>query len=117
MGGLVIDYLIVYVVKASLRLMKFWGSRRWPSTVAVVKVADPLFGGRSYPTAQITYTYKVGEQSFKGRNEKPFVSLKSAESYAAHFPPGSPIQIRLNPVNPIISVIRNNDQPSLKTNW
>jgi hypothetical protein len=116
-GGLVLDYYVVFLVKLLIRAIKMRGNSKWPVTTATVTSTDPLYGGTGYPTAAVAYSYEVDGSSFEGTNQKPFVLLGSAKRYVTHFPTQSQIKIRVKPGNPSTTVIRNQDQPSLKVNW
>jgi hypothetical protein len=117
MGGLVLDYYVVYLVKLLIRVIKMRGSSKWPVTIATITDTDPFYGDKAYPTAEVAYSYEVDGSPFEGSDKKPFVLLDSAKGYVTHFRPQSQVKIRVKPGNPSTTVIRNQDQPSLKMNW
>jgi hypothetical protein len=114
MGGLVLDYYLVFLFKLIARVIQTWGCSQWPMATAAVEIADPDYGGTSYPTAQVIYSYVVDGTTFEGRSRKPFIRYKSAGEYTAHFPQGSKITIRVRPDHPSISTILSQDQEALK---
>jgi hypothetical protein len=114
MPGLVLDYYLVFLFKLIARVIQTWGCSRWPMTTAAVEIADPDYGGTSYPTAQVIYNYVVDGATFEGRSRKPFIRYKSAKEYTGHFPNGSRVMIRVKPNQPSISTILSQDQEALK---
>jgi hypothetical protein len=114
MGGLVLDYYVVFLFKLIARVIQTWGCSQWPMATAAVEIADPDYGGTSYPTAQVIYSYVIDGTTFEGRSRKPFIRYKSAGEYTAHFPQGSRITIRVKPDHPSISTILSQDQEALK---
>jgi hypothetical protein len=89
MGGLVLDYYVVFLFKLIARVIQTWGCSHWPMTTAAVEIADPDYGGTIYPTAQVIYSYVVDGATFEGSSRKPFIRYKSAKEYTCHFPNGS----------------------------
>ena len=83
MGGLVLDYYLVFLFKLITRVIQTWGSTKWPMATAAVEIADPDYGGTSYPTAQVIYSYVVDGTTFEGRSRKPFIRYKSEGIYGA----------------------------------
>jgi hypothetical protein len=116
-AGLVLDYYVVFLIKLLIRVIKMRGSSKWPVTIATVTDTNPFYGGKGYPTAEVAYSYEADGNSLEGQNTKPFVALDSAERYVTHFPLQSQIKIRVKPGSPSTTVIRNQDQPSLKMKW
>ena len=81
---------------------------------ATVETADPDYGGKSYPTAQVIYNYAVDGTTLEGKSTKPFVRYESARQYTAHFPKGRKIAVRVKPDEPSKSTILSKDQESPK---
>jgi hypothetical protein len=114
MGGLVLDYYVIFLFKLITRVIQTWGCSQWPMAAAAVEIAEPDYGGTSYPTAQVIYSYVVDGTTFEGKSRKPFIRYKSAGEYTGHFPQRSRITIRVKPDYPSISTVLSQDQEALK---
>ena len=109
MGGWFLDILIGYLVRVLIHLSKARGSQRWPIEVAIVHTtsAPYSYGGR---VAEVIYSYRYQGHYLSGTHQKPFISHASAKQYLAGFPKDTRFSVRVNPANPKISVVREEDQ-------
>jgi hypothetical protein len=110
MGGWFLDVYVAYLFKLSARMLRRWRSRTWPLTVATVASARSSRGAFGCSTVEVIYTYSIEGHTFGGASEKPFISPTSADNYAARFPVGSSLVIRLKPADSTISVVCDKDQ-------
>ena len=103
------SFLIGYIVRVATRLIKGGGSDQWPRENATVwsSTTSDLFPGG---LAEIIYSYSHNGQYFSGIHEKQFLSYLEANRYAAGFPKGSQIVVRVKPGHPKTSILRDDDQ-------
>jgi hypothetical protein len=90
-------------------LIRGRGSDQWPiekATVYSSKASDLFPGG----LAEIVYSYSHKGQYFSGIHEKQFGSYFDATRYAAGFPKGLQIVVRVKPERPKTSILRHTDQ-------
>jgi hypothetical protein len=59
--------------------------------------------------AVVNYAYSVDGRTYMGTNVKPFVILNTAEIYAAQFPKGKTVSLRIKPSNPDFSVLLDSE--------
>jgi hypothetical protein len=113
MGGWFLDILIGYWVRVAIRLFKARGSNEWPSEEATVLTssASNSYGG---PVAEVIYSFSHHGRYLSGTHQKPFLLYDSAKRYAAGFPMDTPITVRVNPGNPMTSIVRDQDQAAMK---
>ena len=111
MGGLVLDVLIAFLIKSTLRLRRAWGSGKWHRVEAKVNSSD-LTGGWVWncPTTEVTYTYKFSGQTYRATDSKPFLSENSAKAELELFKRGKHAVVRVNPRQPQRSVLKWADQ-------
>src|SRR5215467_912231 len=98
-----------YVSGSVVRLIKTLGSGVWPLEYATVSSSSrsAVYGG---PIARITYTYRHQGRLFTGQHAKSFLLQSSAEQYAATYPVGSTIFVRIKPGQPITTIVHDDDQ-------
>jgi hypothetical protein len=60
--------------------------------------------------AEVIYSFSHHGQYLSGKHQKPFLSYDSAKQYVAGFPKDTRITVRVNPGNPKISIVRDEDQ-------
>ena len=113
MGGLVIDVVIAYLIKSTLRFCHFWGSRNWKSVPAKIDSSwvDGGFVWNCYE-ADIALTYKFEGQTYSTIDRKPYFLQNSAKLRVERYRAGETATIRVNPVQPQESVLRQADQQS-----
>jgi len=109
MGGWFLDIFIGYWVRNLFRLFKARGSQRWPIEEANVQTSSARysFGG---PVAEVIYSFSHQSHYLSGTHHKPFLSHDSAKQYVAGFPKDTRFSVRVNPENPKISIVRDEDQ-------
>ena len=107
MSGLVVDVVIAYVIKSALRLRRLWGSSRWPAVHARVD-SSSLGGGWVWncPTAEIAYTYEFAGQTYSAIDSNPFFLTETAKGQVERFRRGEAAIVRVNPVQPTRSVLK-----------
>lgn len=109
MGGWFLDVLAVYLFKVVVFWFRSRGSVSWPSVTATVTAAyyNPS-GGLGCDTAEIAYSYRLGDESYTGMYERPFLA-GSAKDYVARFSVGNKLTVHVKPGNPDMSVVRDED--------
>jgi hypothetical protein len=110
MGGLVLDYFVVFFVKWAIRLFKTRGSNTWPTHSA--KVESTSCDG-AYGECTVAYSYEIQGEKGTGSDTKPFVWTNSAKEYGKLFPKGRAVTIRIKPDNRELSVMLDKDQLSI----
>jgi hypothetical protein len=110
MGGLVLDYFVVFFVKWVIRRIKIRGSDGWPAHSARVEntCCDSAYG-----ECKVTYSYEIQGGKVTGSDTKPFVWSNSAKEYGKLFQKGRNVTIRTKPDNPEFSVMLDKDQSSI----
>lgn len=111
MGGLVRDVVVAHLIKSALRLGRFWGSNKWKPVQA--KIDSSWLGGGwvfNCPTAEVACTYKFGGQTYSAIDSQPFFIENSAKLRVARYRAGEAAIIRVNPVQPQESLLRQADQ-------
>jgi hypothetical protein len=111
LGGLVLDVVIAYLIKSALRLRRLWGSSRWPAVQA--RVDSSWLGGSwvwNCPTAEIAYTYEFAGQTYSAIDSNPFFLTETAKRQVERFRRGEAAIVRVNPVQPTRSVLKQADQ-------
>ena len=109
MAGFVIDIVVEWIFRVTVRFFRELGTGDWSICQAKVTGAHYRKAGFGCDKAEVNYTYRIDGKTFAGTNVKPFVSSRSAEKYAAEFPRGQEISIRVNPRNPSVSLLRDCD--------
>ena len=111
MGGLILDVIIAYLIKSALRLRRAWGSSKWQRVHA--KVDSSWLGGGwvwNCPTAEVAYTYEFAGQTYSATDSDPFFLTETAKGQVERFRPGESAIVRVNPVQPTRSVLKQADQ-------
>jgi hypothetical protein len=113
LGGLVIDVVIAYLIKSTLRLYRFWGSSKWKSVPAKIDSSwlDGSFFWNCYE-ADVAYTYEFEGQTYSAIDSKPYFIQNSAKVRVECYRAGETATIRVNPAQPQESVLRQADQQS-----
>ncbi len=111
MGGLILDVIIAYLIKSALRVRRAWGSSRWQRVQAKID-SSSLAGGWVWncPTAEFAYTYEFSGQTYSAIDSHPFFLTETAKGEVERFHPGEAAIVRVNPVQPTRSVLRQTDQ-------
>jgi hypothetical protein len=110
MGGWFRDTYVLYIYKSIRRFFRERHSGSWPTVQGLVARSNSSSGVFGCPTAEVIYTYELDGHTWGGRNERPFISPSSAESYAARFSQGRSLIVRSKPKMPNISVVIDKDQ-------
>ena len=105
----VLKTLIGYMSRSVVRLIKILRSGVWPLEYGTVS-SSSRFALHAGPIARITYTYRHHGKLFTGQYAKPFLFLRSAEHYAANYPVGSTIMVRIKPGQPDTTIVHDADQ-------
>jgi len=95
-----LDTLLTYLFKSSLRAFCYYKTSSWEQTTARVTgqiVLDPILG---CPSVKLHYRFDSAGRSIKGGDEIPFPGVPQAKTYAESFPHNMPRMIRVNPRNP-----------------
>jgi len=110
MLGWYLDEIVVYLVRTLLRLMSENRSRTWPVTTGRIEESScPAW--KSYPIAEVVYTYTAEGASYSGAHKRAFFwSKDSAKDYADRFTQTSCVVVRYKPGEPMKSVVRYWDQ-------
>ena len=110
MPGMILDVLVAFLVKLTLRISRNWGSKNWVPLKANV-TRSSVGGGWIFdcPTTEVAYTYAIGGESHTFVDEKPFFLTSSAKAYVARFPEGASAVVRVNSRQPERSVLRAAD--------
>ena len=111
LGGLILDVIIAYLIKSALRSRRAWGSSKWQRVQA--KVDSSRLGGGwvwNCPTAEVAYTYQFAGQTYSAIDSNPFFLTETAEGQVTRLRPGEVAIVRVNPVQPTRSVLRQADQ-------
>jgi hypothetical protein len=110
MLGWYFDLVIGYLIRTVIRMVKTRGSDFWTVEKGLVSASTcpaATYGG---PVAEVSYTYNYEGGYFAGIHQKPFILRGSAEDYAAQFPAGSEVFVRVKPEQPQTSVVCDEDQ-------
>lgn len=110
MGGWFVDLYFTYLLKSLCRVLRMRRSRVWPTVTGRVASTRWSPGEVGCPMAEVVYTYTVGDNTFGGIDEKPFLSSDSAESHTLRFTRDSSVVVRFKPEDPSVSVVRDRDQ-------
>jgi|SRR5580698_6999306 hypothetical protein len=110
MGGLFVGTFVAYLYKSLSRLYLARDCATWRLIEGSVTHSAGLPGGFSCPRAEIVYIYDVNGHTEGGLSDRPFLLPTSAKSYADRFPKGKNVRIRVSPIDPSRSVLRDQDQ-------
>jgi hypothetical protein len=100
MGGLVIDIVLAFLFKSTIRAFHFFKSSKWERATALVMdraVLDPIIGCSS---VKLHYKLVSGDHSTEGWDDIPFCMRGSARAYAERLSEHSSVTVRVNPKNP-----------------
>ncbi|HEV7675485.1 MAG TPA: hypothetical protein VGQ12_13225 [Candidatus Angelobacter sp.] len=109
--GLIIDVVIAYSIKLTLRFGRAWGSSSWKLLRA--KIASSEFDDNwvwNCPTVHIVYTYEIDGQTYSETDSKPFFFSRLGKEDAERFKPGETAVVRVDPHQPQKSILRRVDQ-------
>jgi len=110
MGGLVLDIFVVYLLRVLVRTWKRRGISEWPLQQASIEsISCPLITW-GCPIAEVVYLCKIGDETYSGSEDIPFIWSSSAEDYARRHPQGSVLVVRVKPGDPETSVMCTGDQ-------
>jgi|SRR5881392_3197340 hypothetical protein len=109
MAGFVLDIYIEWIIRVSFRFAREIGTGRWPVYHARVTGAFCPKVGYGCEKAEVNYTYCIDGKIYVGTNVKPFVFSNSANIYAAQFPKGKQISVRVKPNNPSFSLLLDSE--------
>ncbi|HYU47571.1 MAG TPA: hypothetical protein VEK84_15510 [Terriglobales bacterium] len=108
--GWYMDVLVGYVIRLVILTIRARGSRRWRLEKATVTASN--YDGYAYggPVAEVIYTYTHEGELFAGIHQEPFILNSSAEEYAARFPRGGDVIVRVKSGEPEVSIVCDRDQ-------
>ena len=109
--GLIIDVVIAYLIKLTLRFGRAWGSGSWKLLSA--KIDSSRFDDNwvwNCPTVHIAYIYELGGETYSGEDSRPFFFSRFGEEDAERFKPGETAVVRVDPHQPQRSILRRVDQ-------
>ncbi len=101
---------LLYLIRIVIRMMKERGSSTWPVEKGTVRGSSCEAAPYGGPVAEITYTYTYEGEYFSGMNREPFILGGSAQEYVARFRAGGDVIVRVNPIEPEASIVREDDQ-------
>ncbi|MGA9353608.1 MAG: DUF3592 domain-containing protein [Terriglobales bacterium] len=110
MPGWYLDIIVGYIVRITMRTLKARGSGRWPLQKAKVTGSNCEYSASGGQVAEVTYAWNRDGEYFSGMYKEPSLLLSSAVEYAARFPAGGDVIIRVKPSHPEMSIIRDSDQ-------
>jgi len=64
----------------------------------------------NYLTAEVAYTYDFEGQTYRGIDSKPFLTETSVKERVEHYRAGGAVRVRVNPVQPQKSVLKQADR-------
>jgi hypothetical protein len=99
------------LIKSALRLRRTWVRSKWQRIQA--KVDSSRLGGGwvwNCPTAEVAYTFEFAGQTYRATDSTPFFLTETAKGQVEHFQPGETVIVRVNPVQPTRSVLKQADQ-------
>jgi hypothetical protein len=102
MGGLILGEYLLRVLMRRFRLMH---SKMWPTVSGNVTSTEYPKAGSECEIVAICYEYKLDGQLYQGCYKNPFIFPVLAEKYAARFPSGTELIIRVKPGEPSKSVM------------
>jgi len=109
MGGLFLDILVVYLIRALVRKWRQRGTSVWDLKDA--RIADIS----NRPTVlrcsvvELVYLYNVDDKNLSRMESVPFLWDSSANDYVRNHPRESSSAIRVNPSKPEVSVVVDED--------
>jgi hypothetical protein len=109
----ILSYLLdclIFILKSIVRGLKAMGCGRWPAVSAAVTATPRISSTLSGGEVEIVYAYRITGELYTGIHEEPFLLPNSAQEYAARFPSGGSLVVRVDPRNPEKSVVRDADQ-------
>lgn len=104
--------LMGYLLPRTVHFFKTRSSSQWPKETATVLTSNSTPGSAG-AVSVIVYSYTHEGRYCSGTHEKPFLSQTSAKRYAANFPKGSQMIVRVKPEVPTASIVHDHDQ----TGW
>jgi hypothetical protein len=110
MAGLVLDIILTFLFKGTIRVFRFFRSSKWERCTAMVTgqvVQAPNWGCSS---VKLYYRFSSNGCSTKGWDEIPFYARSHARYYAKSFSHNLPRTIRVNPKNPQETLFFERDQ-------
>ncbi|HEY6846759.1 MAG TPA: hypothetical protein VI320_11140 [Terracidiphilus sp.] len=110
MGGLVLDIVVMFIFKSSVRAIRFLKSLRWNRSIATVldsTLVDPDMG---CPSVKVHYQIASHGDTQQGVDEVPFFLRGSAKSYVRNFSRNQTVVVRVNPGNPDEMLFAPSDQ-------
>ncbi|MFZ1975560.1 MAG: hypothetical protein WAU89_22135 [Candidatus Acidiferrales bacterium] len=99
MGGLVIDIVLAFLFKSSVRAFRFVKSLRWKRSTAVVVDSTLLDLYMGCPSVKVHYQVVSNESRQQGSDELPFYLRASAKRYAQSLSGNLAVIVRTNPSN------------------
>jgi len=110
MGGFVLDIFVLYLIRVSIRFWRRRGTSSWMLQQANIENISRSLATWGCPLAEVTYVFKVGDETYSGSDEIPFIWRSSAEAYVHRHPKGSTLVVRVKPGDPETSVLNVGDQ-------
>jgi hypothetical protein len=115
MAGWFLDIIVGHLIRTVIHLFKSRGSHQWPKQNATV-LSSRMLGGYGGPVAEVIYSYTHQGRYCSGQYKKPFMSSDSAKRFVAGFPKRTQIVVRVKPEDPVMSIVRDDDQPRMTVN-
>jgi hypothetical protein len=108
--GWFLDVYLAYIARTLSRFMRHQAASSWPLFNGLVTGATVSVGGFGCPTATLTYSYNVGNETVTGTEVRGFLTPNSAKEYVLLFAPGTAVLIRNKPGTREVSAILERDQ-------
>ena len=106
--GLAVIRLAVYLCRSFWIWLRNLGRRNWKLTDAVVTDAPYRLEGLMLVSVEFPYSYRINGELFTGLHEEP--CFYSEAEYMERFAKGRNFVVRVNPDEPEVSVVREQDQ-------
>jgi Protein of unknown function (DUF3592) len=107
--ALIADNIVVFLFRVLMREFFRARARSWRRMDATIRSAQS--GEHTmYPYTEISYTYKVKFERYKGTYKRGFWYSDSAQDFARAFVPSESLMIRVDPSSPHKSQVFEEDQ-------
>lgn len=106
MGGLFVDVFVLYLIRILHRAWRKRGTSKWDLKQAKVVTISCPPAAYGCPVAETVYSYTLGDRTCRGSDDIPFIWRVSADEYVRKHPAESVLDVRVNPDEPEISMVK-----------